>query len=67
MSEEVDSEDVPPSNDASVPAWLKLTYLVLPIWGLIFLWYFFNGTHGWLDRGAWQALQQAAKTTTFNP
>lgn len=51
------------SLDAKVPGWLKLTYIILPIWGL-FMWYFYwNGSHGFLDRGSWKELQQAANTT----
>lgn len=51
------------SKDAPVPRWLKLTYIILPIWGICSLYYFFNGSHGWLDRGHWNQLQKAALTT----
>ena len=52
-----------PSNDAKVPGFLKLTYLLLPIWGVLCLYYYANGSHGWLDRGYWHELQRAANTT----
>lgn len=54
------------SNDAPVPKWLKWTYLILPIWGIITFFIYWNGTHGWLDRGYWQQLQRAAHTTFDN-
>lgn len=50
--------------DAKVPAFLKWTYLLLPIWGVIFLYVFWNGSlGGWLDPGYWRELQIAANTT----
>jgi len=51
------------SADAKVPLWLKITYLLLPIWGIISFFMFWNGSWGWLDRGYWQQLQRAANTT----
>lgn len=51
------------SADAKVPGWLKLTYLILPIWGVISFLMYWNGSWGWLDRGYWQELQRAANTT----
>lgn len=51
------------SADAKVPLWLKLTYIILPIWGVISFSMYWNGSHGWLDRGYWQQLQRAANTT----
>jgi len=51
------------SKDAPVPRWLKLTYLILPIWGAITFYIFCNGTHGWFDNGHWNQLQKAALTT----
>jgi len=51
------------SRNAKVPRWLILTYLILPIWGIISMWYFWNGSIGWFDRGYWHELQIAAKTT----
>jgi hypothetical protein len=51
------------SMDARIPSWLKWVYVTLPIWGLISLYLYWNGSHGWLDRGYWQQLQKAANTT----
>jgi hypothetical protein len=49
--------------DAKVPAFLKLTYILLPIWGIVTFYYFWNGSLGWFDRGYWRELQIAANTT----
>ncbi|MBA3236798.1 MAG: hypothetical protein H0T62_00410 [Parachlamydiaceae bacterium] len=51
------------SADARVPLWLKLAYVFLPIWGVIWLFFFFNGSYGWFDAGYWNQLQKAALTT----
>ncbi len=51
------------SADARFPRWLSLTYIILPIWGFCTLYYFFNGSHGWLDPSYWNQLQKAALTT----
>jgi hypothetical protein len=37
--------------------------LILPLWGLLSLYYFWNGSSGWFDRGTWKQLQIAANTT----
>lgn len=51
------------SKNAQIPKWLKLVYLILPFWGLLWLILFWNGSFGWFDRGSWQELQKAANTT----
>lgn len=51
------------SMDAKIPKFLLLTYLILPLWGLASLYYFWNGSSGWFDRGYWKELQIAANTT----
>lgn len=51
------------SKDAKVPRWLLLSYVVLPIFGILSWAYYLNGSHGWLDAGHWQQLQRAANTT----
>ncbi|HRD56259.1 MAG TPA: hypothetical protein PLC42_07690 [Parachlamydiaceae bacterium] len=51
------------SLDAPIPGWLKLTYVILPIWGIIVWHLYWNGSSGWLDRGSWKELQEAANTT----
>lgn len=55
-------QGVPESNDAAVPRWLLFSYGFLPVFGLVMLYYFWDGSFGWFDRGAWSALQQAANT-----
>lgn len=60
---ELFSEGPPPSKETPIPRWLLWSYLLLPIWGIITLFLFWNGSWGWLDRGYWQQLQQAADTT----
>lgn len=51
------------SKDAKVPFWLKINYVLWPVWGIIWFYLFWNGSYGWLDRGYWQQLQRAANTT----
>lgn len=51
------------SFDAKVPKFLLWTYLLLPIWGVVSFYFFWNGSIGWFDRGAWRQLQIAANTT----
>ncbi len=56
-------EEIPVSEEKKVPLFLYITYIILivgGIWGFITYW---NGSHGWLDRGYWKPLQQAAGTT----
>lgn len=65
MEEEIEYFNDPgiTSRDAPVPLFLKLTYILLPIWGLITFYIFWNGSVGWFDRGYWKELQIAANTT----
>lgn len=58
-----DGETLPRSNDAPVPGWLFWTYVLLPFWGILWFSLFWNGSFGWLDRGAWAQLQEVANTT----
>lgn len=51
------------SGNAKIPGWLIFTYTTLPIWGILTLFFFWNGTWGWFDPGYWQQLQKAANTT----
>lgn len=51
------------SGDAKIPLWLKVTYIILPIWGIIWFALYWNGERGWLDRGYWIQLERAANTT----
>lgn len=56
-------DEVIKSNDAPVPRWLIINYIIWPLWGIVWFYYFWNGSYGWLDRGYWQELQRAANTT----
>jgi hypothetical protein len=51
------------SFDKDIPTFLKWSYVLVPIWGILIYVLYFNGSHGWLDRGYWRQLQNAAKTT----
>lgn len=51
------------SYDAKVAKPLLFLYLLLPIWGIVGFYFFWNGSIGWFDRGYWRELQVAAKTT----
>jgi hypothetical protein len=51
------------SYDAKVPKFLIWVYILLPIWGILALYVFWNGSFGWFDRGYWHELQIAANTT----
>lgn len=46
-----------------IPLFLLLTYMLLPIWGIITWYYFWNGSIGLMDPGYWKELQVAANTT----
>lgn len=54
------------SANKPVPSWLKWVYILLPLWGLLWFSLYWDGSYGWLDRGYWHPLQQAANTT-FTP
>ena len=51
------------SRDEPVPVWLKFNYVFWILWGVVWFYYFWNGSYGWLDRGYWFELQKAASTT----
>lgn len=52
------------SGNAKIPRWLVWSYILLPIWGILWFFLFWNGsTVAWFDRGYWFELQQAANTT----
>ena len=50
-------------DDTKVPKFLKWVYVIVPIWGIFWFYQYWNGSHGVLDRGHWQGLEKAAKTT----
>jgi len=49
--------------DAKVPKFLTFSYIFWPVFGIITLYFFWNGSIGWFDRGYWRELQIAANTT----
>lgn len=51
------------SKDAKIPSWLKWVYLILPFWGVLWMFFYWNGSFGWVDRGYWNQLERAANTT----
>ncbi|MGA8165233.1 MAG: hypothetical protein WB791_09455 [Waddliaceae bacterium] len=51
------------SGNAAIAWWLKLTYILLPIWGIVWFYLTWNGAVGWLDPGYWDQLEKAANTT----
>lgn len=52
------------SADAKVPVWLLASYIVLPIWGILTFYFFWNGSlPGVMVNGPWHKLQEAANTT----
>lgn len=57
-----DTYDVPTSNEAPVPTWLKWVYFTLPFWGFATLYLFWQGSTGGFDPASWHRLQQAANT-----
>lgn len=60
---EVYGDEYITSYDRKIPRWLIWTYILLPLWGLVWWYYYWNGSYGWLDRGYWNQLQRAANTT----
>lgn len=51
------------SAHAPIPKWIIWLIPTLFLWGLLWFFLFWNGSWGWLDRGHWFKLQQAANTT----
>lgn len=51
------------SKDAKIPRWLFWSYWLLLVWGFIWMALYWNGAQGWIDRGFWFPLEQAANTT----
>ncbi|MBN4066593.1 hypothetical protein JYU14_00725 [Simkania negevensis] len=49
-------------KDTKIPKFLIFTYIFFPLWGILWFFLFWNGSNGWLDRGHWGALEQAANT-----
>lgn len=51
------------SGHAPPPKWLMISNTFFTIFGLVWLYFFWNGSYGWFDRGYWGQLQRAANTT----
>lgn len=49
-------------HDTPVPTFLKYVYAILPVWGIIWFFLYWDGSYGWLDRGYWKELQSSANT-----
>lgn len=56
-------DEIPESLHNKMPKWLTIFYVLLIIGGIWAFIAYWNGSHGWLDRGYWQQLQKAAHTT----
>lgn len=63
MIEEDPYNQIPITQNKKIPLYLKLIYVTFPIGGIIAFILYWNGSHGWLDRGSWKELQKAAYTT----
>lgn len=59
----MNDEEVPTSEERKIPRFLMLTYVLLITGGLVAFFIYWDGSRGWLDRGFWKPLQQAAGTT----
>jgi len=51
------------STDYAIPLWIKLCFVALPVWGVVWFFLHWNGMNGWFDRGSWFELEKAANTT----
>ncbi len=56
-------EEIEELSETKVPRFLKWLYILLPIWGLVWAFMYWNGSSGVLDKGQWHGLEKAAKTT----
>ena len=55
-------EGIDEYDDVKIPTFLKIVYILLPIWGIFWMYMYWNGSEGWLDRGYWKELEGAAGT-----
>lgn len=58
-----ENEEIPESEERKIPKFLHITFWILVIWGIGAFIMYWNGSQGFLDRGYWRKLQQAANTT----
>ena len=59
----IEDEEVPKSEDGTIPAWLIAVYMTLVIGGVIWFYLNFDGPWKYMDPGAWRRLEKAANTT----
>lgn len=64
MEEEIESygDTGVTSQNHNISIWLKILYIFLPIAGLIWLYFYWNGFASRLDPDHWRLLQKAANT-----
>ncbi|MCH9608531.1 MAG: hypothetical protein S4CHLAM45_11090 [Chlamydiales bacterium] len=60
MNEE---DEIPQTEENKIPLFLHITYIVVIVFGIIAFFLYWNGSHGFLDRGYWEPLQRVADTT----
>ena len=63
MSDDDHLFEVPETEENRIPIFLHITYIVVIIGGIWAFFAYWNGSHGFLDRGYWEPLQKAAYTT----
>ncbi len=63
MNENFEDVGVPDEDHQKIPRWLFWSYPFWILLGLFWCYYFWDGSWGWLDRGYWYQLEQAANTT----
>lgn len=53
------------SRHEHIPQWLLLSYILIPLWGLLCFALFWNGSreNAWFSHSNWPQLQKAANTT----
>ena len=61
LDEYADHEIMEYAN-TKIPSFLKWVYLICPIWGIFWMYTFWDGSAGWLDRGYWYELEESANT-----
>jgi hypothetical protein len=59
-------DEVEKYGEAGIPTFLYFVYAILPFWGILWFYFFWNGSVGWLDRGYWSELEGAARTKFVN-
>ena len=55
------------SKDAKISIWLKCLYVILPLWGILWFFLYWNGSTGILERGYWRSKIEKRKTVGGSP